>query len=113
MDGLYRQDKEKYAVLFAEGKVRPEIIKLCFIASEGTGKAALVEALKQGWLEWIVTNENQADNPDCEEERAIGINVMTAYIPGVGLVSLDHAGQSSSTKHAASSSLHPTRSSSC
>ena len=94
MDGLYCQDKQKYAVLFAEGTVRPEIIKLCFIGSEGAGKTTLMEALKRGWLEWIFTSENQADDPDCEEERTIGINVMTAYISGVGRVSLrDHAGQ--------------------
>ena len=94
MDGLYCQDEQKYAVLFAEGTVRPEIIKLCFIGSEGAGKTTLMEALKRGWLEWIFKNENQADNPDCEEERTIGINVMTAYIPGVGRVSLrDYAGQ--------------------
>ncbi|XP_062510110.1 uncharacterized protein LOC134186192 isoform X3 [Corticium candelabrum] len=87
-------DEQKYAVLFAEGTVRPEIIKLCFIGSEGAGKTTLMEALKRGWLEWIFKNENQADNPDCEEERTIGINVMTANIPGVGRVSLrDYAGQ--------------------
>ncbi|XP_062520090.1 putative ankyrin repeat protein RF_0381 [Corticium candelabrum] len=87
-------DEQKYAVLFAEGTVRPEIIKLCFIGSEGAGKTTLMEALKRGWLEWIFTSENQADDPDCEEERTIGINVMTAYISGVGRVSLrDHAGQ--------------------
>ena len=94
MDGLYCQDEQKYAVLFAEGTVRPEIIKLCFIGSEGAGKTTLIEALKRGWFKRIFTNENQADDPDCEEERTIGINVMTALIPGVGLVSLwDMAGQ--------------------
>ena len=94
MDGLYCQDEQKYAVLFAEGTVRPEIIKLCFIGSEGAGKTTLMEALKRGWFKRIFTNENQADDPDCEEERTIGINVMIALIPGVGLVSLwDHAGQ--------------------
>ncbi|XP_062506502.1 death-associated protein kinase 1-like isoform X3 [Corticium candelabrum] len=87
-------DEQKYAVLFAEGTVRPEIIKLCFIGSEGAGKTTLMEALKRGWFKRIFTNENQADDPDCEEERTIGINVMIALIPGVGLVSLwDHAGQ--------------------
>ena len=94
MDGLYCQDEQKYAVLFAEGTVRPEIIKLCFIGSEGAGKTTLMKALKRRWYKRIFTNENQADDPDCEEERTIGINVMIAYIPGVGLVSLwDHAGQ--------------------
>ena len=94
MDGLYCQDEQKYAVLFAEGTVRPEIIKLCFIGSEGAGKTTLMEALKRGWFKRIFTNENQADDPYCEEERTIGINVMIALIPGVGLVSLwDHAGQ--------------------
>ncbi|XP_062505761.1 death-associated protein kinase 1-like isoform X2 [Corticium candelabrum] len=88
------RDEQKYAVLFAEGTVRPEIIKLCFIGSEGAGKTTLMEALKRGWFKRIFTNENQADDPDCEEERTIGINVMIALIPGVGLVSLwDHAGQ--------------------
>ncbi|XP_062508712.1 death-associated protein kinase 1-like isoform X2 [Corticium candelabrum] len=87
-------DEQKYAVLFAEGTVRPEIIKLCFIGSEGAGKTTLMEALKRGWFKRIFRNENQADDPDCEEERTIGINVMVALIPGVGLVSLwDHAGQ--------------------
>ena len=94
MDGLYCQDEQKYAVLFAEGTVRPEIIKLCYIGSEGAGKTTLMEALKRGWFKRIFTNENQADDPYCEEERTIGINVMTANIPGVGRVSLwDHAGQ--------------------
>ena len=94
MDGLYCQDEQKYAVLFAEGTVRPETIKLCFISSEGAGKMTLMEVLKRGWFKRIFTNENQADNPDCEEECTIGINVMTALIPGVGLVSLwDHTGQ--------------------
>ncbi|XP_062517950.1 ankyrin-2-like isoform X2 [Corticium candelabrum] len=87
-------DEQKYAVLFAEGTVRPEIIKLCYIGSEGAGKTTLMEALKRGWFKRIFTNENQADDPYCEEERTIGINVMTANIPGVGRVSLwDHAGQ--------------------
>ena len=94
IDGLYCQDEQKYAVLFAEGTVRPEIIKLCFIGPEGAGKTTLMEALKRGWFERIYTNENKADDPYCEEERTIGINVTTADIPGVGLVSLrDHAGQ--------------------
>ena len=94
MDGLYCQDEQKYAVLYAEGTVRPEIMKLCFLCSEGTGKTTLMEALKRGLLKWIFTNENQADDPKCEEERTIGINVMTVDIPGVGRFSLwDYAGQ--------------------
>ena len=94
MDGLYCQDEQKYAVLYAEGTVRPEIIKLCFIGKEGAGKTTLIEALKRGLLKWIFANENQADDPKCEEERTIGINVMTVDIPGVGRVSVwDFAGQ--------------------
>ena len=94
MDGLYCQDEQKYIAFSAEGTVRLEIIKLCFIGPEGAGKTTLMEALKRGWLKWIFTNENQSDDPDCEEKRVIGINVTTADIPGVGLVSLwDMAGQ--------------------
>ena len=95
MDGLYCQDEQKYAVLYAEGTVRPEIMKLCFIGSEGAGKTTLMEALKRGWLEWaFFANENKADDPQCEEERTIGIDVMTADISGVGRFSLwDYAGQ--------------------
>ena len=95
MDGLYCQDEQKYAALFAEGTVRPEIMKLCFIGSEGAGKTTLMEALKRGWLEWaFFANEKKPDDPDCEDERTIGINVMTVYIPGVGWLSLwDYAGQ--------------------
>ena len=94
MDGLYCQDEQKYAALFAEGTVRPEIMKLCFIGSEGAGKTTLMEALKRGWLKWIFTNENKPDDPDCEDERTIGINMMTVKIPGVGWLSLwDYAGQ--------------------
>ncbi|XP_062500566.1 signal recognition particle receptor subunit alpha-like [Corticium candelabrum] len=32
-----RKDEQKYAVLYAEGTVRPEIMKLCFIGKEGAG----------------------------------------------------------------------------
>ncbi|XP_062499640.1 uncharacterized protein LOC134176960 isoform X2 [Corticium candelabrum] len=86
--------EQKYAVLYAEGTVRPEIMKLCFIGKEGAGKTTLMEALKRGLLKWIFANENQADDPKCEEERTIGINVMTVDIPGVGRVSVwDFAGQ--------------------
>ena len=56
MDGLYCQDEQKYAVLYAEGSVRPEIMKLCFIGSEGAGKTTLMEALKRGLLKWIFAN---------------------------------------------------------
>ena len=95
MDELYCQDEQKYAALYAEGTVRPEIMKLCFIGSEGAGKTTLMEALKRGWLEWaFFANENEADDPDCEKERTIGINVMTADISGVGCLSLwDFASQ--------------------
>ncbi|XP_062519393.1 uncharacterized protein LOC134194477 isoform X3 [Corticium candelabrum] len=87
-------DEQKYAVLYAEGTVRPEIMKLCFIGKEGAGKTTLMEALKRGLLKWIFANENQADDPKCEEERTIGINVMTVDIPGVGRLSVwDFAGQ--------------------
>ncbi|XP_062505439.1 death-associated protein kinase 1-like isoform X3 [Corticium candelabrum] len=87
-------DEQKYAVLYAEGTVKPEIMKLCFIGKEGAGKTTLMEALKRGLLKWIFTNENQADDPKCEEERTIGINVMTVDIPGVGRLSVwDFAGQ--------------------
>ena len=115
MDGLYCQDEQKYAVLYAEGTVRPEIMKLCFIGKEGTGKTTLMEALKRGLLKWIIANENQADDSKCEEERTIGINVMTVDIPGVGRLSVwDFKLQvkDSSTKHTAFS-FPPTRSSSC
>ena len=95
MDGLYCQDEQKYAALYAEGTVRPEIMKLCFIGKEGAGKTTLMEALKRGWLEWaFFANENKPDDPKCEEERTIGINVMTVDIPGVGRLSVwDYAGQ--------------------
>ncbi|XP_062499311.1 uncharacterized protein LOC134176668 isoform X6 [Corticium candelabrum] len=87
-------DEQKYAVLYAEGTVRPEIMKLCFIGKEGAGKTTLMEVLERGLLKWIFANENQADNPECEEERTIGINVKTVDIPGVGRLSLwDYAGQ--------------------
>ncbi|XP_062500206.1 uncharacterized protein LOC134177442 [Corticium candelabrum] len=87
-------DEQKYAVLYAKGTVRPEIMKLCFIGKEGAGKTTLMEALKRGLLKWIFANENQADDPKCEEERTIGINVMTVDIPGVGRLSVwDFAGQ--------------------
>ena len=68
--------------------MRPKIMKLCFIGSEGAGKTTLVKALKRGRLQWMLNVENQLDDPDCEEEQTIGINVMTADIPGVGRVSL-------------------------
>ena len=95
MDGLYCQDEQKYAVLYAKGTVRPEIMKLCFIGKEGAGKTTLMEALKRGWLEWaFFANEKKPDDPECEDERTIGINVMTVYIPGVGWLSVwDYAGQ--------------------
>ena len=95
MDGLYCQDEQKYAALYAEGTVRPEIMKLCFIGKEGAGKTTLMEALKRGWIEWaFFANENKPDDPKCEEERTIGINVMTVDIPGVGRLSVwDFAGQ--------------------
>ena len=94
MDGWYCQDEQKYAVLYAEGTMRPEIVKLCFIGSEGAGKTTLMEALKRGLWEWIFTNENKPDDPYCEDELTIGIDVMTVKIPGVGWLSLwDHAGQ--------------------
>ncbi|XP_062499994.1 uncharacterized protein LOC134177236 isoform X2 [Corticium candelabrum] len=87
-------DEQKYAVLYAKGTMRPEIMKLCFIGKEGAGKTTLMEALKRGLLKWIFANENQADDPECEEERTIGINVMTVDIPGVGRLSVwDYAGQ--------------------
>ena len=95
MDGLYCQDEQKYAVLYAKGTVRQEIMKLCFIGKEGAGKTTLMEALKRGWLEWaLFANEKKPDDPECEDERTIGINVMTVYILGVGWLSLwDYAGQ--------------------
>ncbi|XP_062499437.1 death-associated protein kinase 1-like isoform X2 [Corticium candelabrum] len=87
-------DEQKFVALYAEGTVRPEIMKLCFIGSEGAGKTTLMEALKRGWIEWIFSNENKPDDPKCEDERTIGINVMTVDIPGVGRLSLwDYAGQ--------------------
>ncbi|XP_062500187.1 death-associated protein kinase 1-like [Corticium candelabrum] len=87
-------DEQKYAVLYAEGTVRLEIMKLCFIGKEGAGKTTLMKALQRGLLKWIFANENQADDPTCEEERTIGINVMTVDIPGVGRLSVwDYAGQ--------------------
>ena len=69
-------------------------MKLCVIGAAGAGKTTLLEALKRGWLRSWFTWETQCDDPTCELERTVGINVMTVDIPGVGRFSLyDYAGQ--------------------
>ena len=84
----------QFAVLYAAGTVTPKAMKLCVIGSAGAGKTTLLEALKRGWFRSWFTWERQRDNPDCEFERTVGINVATVDIPGVGRFSLfDYAGQ--------------------
>ena len=69
-------------------------MKLCVIGAAGAGKTTLLEALKRGWFRSWFTWEGQPDNPNCELERTVGINVMTVDIPDVGRFSLfDYAGQ--------------------
>ena len=69
-------------------------MKLCVIGAAGAGKTTLVAALKRGWFKSVFTSEKQPDDPTCEFERTMGINVMTVDIPGVGRFSLfDYAGQ--------------------
>ena len=50
--------------------------------------------IKRGWFRSFFTWEGQHDNPTCELERTVGINVNTVDIPGVGRFALfDYAGQ--------------------
>ena len=69
-------------------------MKLCVIGAAGAGKTTLLATLKRGLFRSLFTIENQPDDPTCEFERTVGINVMTVDIPGVGRFSLfDYAGQ--------------------
>ena len=84
----------QFAILYAAGTVTPKAMKLCVIGAGGAGKTTLLEALKRGWLRSVFKWERQHDDPECELERTVGINVMTVDIPGVGRFSLyDYAGQ--------------------
>ena len=69
-------------------------MKLCVIGADGAGKTTLLEALKRGRFRSIFTSERQRDDPACELERTVGIQVRTVDIPGVGHFTLfDYAGQ--------------------
>ena len=71
-------------------------MKIFFIGAKGAGKTTLMKSLKRGLLKAVVTYERQHDDPTCEEERTVGINVKTVDIPGVGRFSLwDLAGEES------------------
>ena len=84
----------QFAILYAAGTVTPRAMKLCVIGAAGAGKTTLLEALKRGWFRSFFTWERQPDNPTCEFERTVGINVMTVDIADVGRFSLfDYAGQ--------------------
>ena len=84
----------QFAILYAAGTVTPKVMKLCVIGEAGAGKTTLLEALKGGWFQSWFTWERQSDDPTCELERTVGINVMTVTIPGVGRFALfDYAGQ--------------------
>ena len=84
----------QFAVLYAAGTVTPTAMKLCVIGAAGAGKTTLVKALKTGRLKSIFKWERQRDDPKCEYERTVGINVMMVDVPGVGRFSLfDYAGQ--------------------
>ena len=84
----------QFASLYAAGTVTPKVMKLCVIGAAGAGKTTLLEALERGWLTSLFTWERQHDNPTCEFERTVGINVKTVDIPDVGRFSLfDYAGQ--------------------
>ena len=84
----------QFAILYAAGTVTPKAMKLCVIGAEGAGKTTLLEALKRGWFRAFFSWERQRDDPTCEFERTVGINVMTVDIPGVGRFALfDYAGQ--------------------
>ena len=72
----------------------PKVMKLCVIGAAGAGKTTFLKALKRGFFAWLINRENQVDDPTCEYERTVGINVRTINIPGVGTFALfDHAGQ--------------------
>ena len=84
----------QFAILYAAGTVVPKAMKLCVIGASGAGKTTLLETLKRGWFKSLFTWERQHDDPTCEFERTVGINVMTVDIPHVGRFSLFHyAGQ--------------------
>ena len=84
----------QFAILYAAGTVTPKSMKLCVVGPAGAGKTTLLEALKRGWFRSWFTWERQRDDPTCEFERTVGINVMTVDIPYVGRFSLfDYAGQ--------------------
>ena len=87
-------DVLQFAVLYATGTVIPKAMKLCVIGAAGAGKTTLLKALKRGWFKSVFKSERQRDDPTCEFERTVGINVMTVDIPGVGRFALfDYAGQ--------------------
>ena len=84
----------QFAILYAAGTVTPKTMKLCVIGAAGAGKTTLLEALKRGWFRSFISWERKRDDPTCELERTVGINVTTVDIPGVGRFSLfDYAGQ--------------------
>ena len=84
----------QFADLYTAGTVIPKAMKLCVIGAAGAGKTTLLKALKRGWFKSMFKRERQRDDPTCEVERTVGINVMTVDIPGVGRFSLfDYAGQ--------------------
>jgi GTPase SAR1 family protein len=84
----------RFAILYAAGTVTPKAMKLCIIGPAGAGKTTLLEALKRGRFRSLFTWESQRDDPQCELDRTVGVNVMTVDIPGVGRFSLhDYAGQ--------------------
>ena len=85
----------QFAILYAAGTViTPKAMKLCVIGAAGAGKTTLLKALKRGRFKSRFKWERKRDDPTCEFERTVGINVMTVDIPGVGRFSLyDYAGQ--------------------
>ena len=84
----------QFAILYAAGTVTPKAMKLCVIGAAGAGKTTLLEALKRGRFKSTFTWERKRDDPRCELERTVGVNVMTVDIPGVGhFVLYDYAGQ--------------------
>ena len=81
----------QFVVLYAAGTVKPKVMKLCVIGAAGAGKTTLVAALTRGRINSVFTSEKQRDDPTCQFERTMGINVMTVDIPGVGC--FDYVGQ--------------------
>ncbi|KAI8496897.1 Unconventional myosin-XVI [Branchiostoma belcheri] len=74
------------------GGEKVDRFKLCFCGPQGAGKSTLVESLETGSFTAFFRDRLTPDNRP--HEPTPGVNVGTAYIPGVGQVSVwDFAGQ--------------------